>query len=211
MPNERLAREIDYKSFTIEVKDESRGEVVAVVATLNAVDRDGDVFLPGSIPTSKVKLSGYGHDIIFDGAPPAGTGTISEEGDKAILRGRFFLTTTRGSDAFHTVKEMGADGEWSVGFPRMSVKTAPMTDEWRARGAKRLIASAPMIECSPVFQGAQFGTGTLLAKEASAEDPPPPDPAIEAARIEAERVAQALEQINKASALRFSAPPAGVR
>jgi hypothetical protein len=183
-----MNKEFDTKSFTVEVKDETRGEVVAVVATINTVDKDGDVFLPGSIPTSKVKLSGYGHDIIFEGAAPVGAGTISEEGDKAVLRGRFFLTTARGNEAFQTVKELGADGEWSIGMPRSTIKTAPMTDEWKQRGARRLIARAPLIECSPVFQGAQFGTGTLLAKEAPAEEiAPPPDPAVEAARLEAER------------------------
>jgi hypothetical protein len=94
------------------------------------------------------------------------------------------MSTERGREAFANVKEIGEEGEWSWGFPR-GVKTAPMTDEWRAKGARRLIAAALPIETSPVFIGAGWGTGTMYTKEAPEE----PDPAIEAARVAAEEAA----------------------
>src|SRR5207247_9448068 len=92
-----------------EVKDADQGLVGAVVATLNVVDRDGDVILRGALPVggAKVLLSGYGHGVVRDGQPPVGKGLISEIRDQLVLRGRFFLTTKRGSEAFHTVKELG--------------------------------------------------------------------------------------------------------
>src|SRR5256885_6339454 len=123
-----------------QIKDEAQGEITAVVATLGVVDRDGDVILAGSMPpVSRVKLSAYGHDVVMEGAAPVGLGTISPISDKAILHARYFLSTTRGLDAFRTVQELGDDGEFSFGFPK-NVATTPLTDEWRAKGARRLIA-----------------------------------------------------------------------
>lgn len=164
--------EIEHKSFRMEVKNAASGEVMARVAVINTVDRDQDVFLPGCFGSGcKVKMSSYGHDTILEGAPPAGIGTITEEGGEAILRGRFFMSTQRGQEAFATVRELGDDGEWSVGFQRALVKQAPMTDDWRSKGARRLIAGVPLIEVSPVFMGAQMGTSTLWTKHA--KDPVP--------------------------------------
>src|ERR1043166_5830277 len=81
-----------------EIKNATQGEVVAIIATLGLVDREGDVILKGAIPPkSPVKLSAYGHDVVLDGAAPVGKGTISEEGDKAVLRARYFLSTDRKS------------------------------------------------------------------------------------------------------------------
>lgn len=214
--------EIERKSFgTFEIKDETTGEVCAIVATLGVVDKDGDVLLPGCFPPSTtVKMSGYGHDSLIEGKPPAGKGTITVQGDKAIFTGKFFMSTARGADAFHTVKELGSDGEWSFGFPR-NAKTAPMTKDWQALGARRLITGLSPVEASPVFVGAGWGTGTLWTK--AADDP---DPAIEAARLETERKEKEqaetlrLETERKAKEAaadneyltrRFGKPPIGVK
>lgn len=182
---------LETKSFgALEIKDAAQGEVVAVVATLGVVDHDGDVLLPGSFPASSpVKMSAYGHSTVW-GEPPAGKGTIAVEGDKAIFRGKFFMSTELGREAFHTTKELGSEGEWSFGFPR-EVKTEELTTEWRAKGARRLIAKLMPIEASPVFRGAGVGTGTVSAKAKEEELPPPPDPAIEATRKEQELQAAA--------------------
>jgi hypothetical protein len=181
--------EIELKSFgALEIKDVDQGEVAAIVATLGVVDKDGDVILDGAFPPSaSVKMSGYGHSAIF-GDPPAGKGTISVDGDKAIFTGKFFMSTTKGREAFNVVKELGTEGEWSFGFPR-ACETAKMTDDWKAKGARRLISKLLPIEASPVFQGAGQGTMTLYTK-AKDPDPAVPDPAIEAARLEAERKAK---------------------
>lgn len=191
---------LEIKSFgAFEIKDESKGEVCAIVATLNCVDKDGDVMLPGSIPDGvKVKLSAYNHDIITDSAPPVGIGELSIKGDKAMFNGRFFLSTERGREAFATVKEMGIDGEWSFGFVRNQTKTAPMTSEWKAKGARRLVAGVTAVEASPVFIGAGMGTATVYTKSATEVLE---DPAIEAARIKAEEDAEALRAATERKAL----------
>jgi hypothetical protein len=173
LKEDKAACDIETKDFgPFEIKDEAKGEVVAVVATLGEVDRDGDVILPGSIRNgSPVILSDYGHNSVLDGKAPVGKGTISEEGTKAVLRGRFFLSSQRGREAFLTVKELGEHSEWSIGFPHRSVKTAPMTEEYNTKGARRLIVGLEAMEASPVLRGAQLGTRTMVVKEeASAEE-----------------------------------------
>jgi hypothetical protein len=160
--------DLEMKSFgPFEIKSEDRGEVVAIVATLGVVDKDGDVILPGALPPggAKVKLSGYDHDTVLKSVPPVGKGIIVEQGNALVFKGNFFMSTERGREAFNYTKEMGQDGEWSFGFLR-ATKNAPLTDEWRAKGAKRLIAGMKAFEASPVFEGAGWGTGTVMTKAA---------------------------------------------
>ena len=155
-----VTKEIARAEFT------EAGEVEAVVATLGAVDRDRDVFLPGAFPPrSRVWLSSYGHDVVRRDAPPAGVGFVTPDRDRAVLRGRFFIDTDRGREAFRVVKNLGEDGEWSIGYSERSVRTAPLTHEWRRRGARRLVAAVEPLEASPVFMAAGFDTGTVAAKD----------------------------------------------
>jgi hypothetical protein len=147
-----------------EVKNENRGEVTAVVATLGVVDRDGDVILPGAIAPNKVKVSGWGHSVVVEGAPPVGIGSVVEQGREAVFKGKFFIGTTAGREAFEIVRELGPEGEWSVGFPLGSAVTAELTSEWRAKGASRVFSEVTLVEVSPVFRPAGFGTRTITAK-----------------------------------------------
>lgn len=187
--------DLETKAFSgFEVKDAEKGEVTAIVATLNVVDKDGDVILPGAVADgTRVKLSAYNHDIIFEERAPVGIGTLTTKGDKLILDGQFFMDTTRGRDSFHTAKGLGAEGEWSIGFPRKSAEAATMTEEWRAKGAKRVITKMSVIEASPVFIGAGVGTQTVAAK--AAED------ALAEAEAKAKAEREAAESKAKADAL----------
>ena len=151
-----------------EIKSADRGEVTAVVSTLNVVDREGDVILSGAVADgSVVKISAYDHDVILKELPPVGLGRLSIRGDQVIMEGTYFLKTARGLDAFETVKGLGPHSDWSIGFEK-AVKTAPLTDSWRAKGARRVIASMRILETSPVTTGANPLTGTLAAKAAQA-------------------------------------------
>jgi hypothetical protein len=201
--------------FTI--KNAELGEVTAIVSTFDVVDRDGDVVLPGAIRDGTVvKLSGYDHDVITKGMPPAGKGVVRVVGNQAVLEGKYFMDTQRGREAFAVVRELGPDSEWSIGYLK-KVRTAPMTKAWAAQGARRLIAELDLLESSPVFMGANALTATLgtkaqadgvddetatidpavlaiaqkVADQMAAEQKAAADAAAEAARVEAETKAAA--------------------
>ena len=151
----------------LEIKSEDRGEVEAVVCSLNVVDHDHEVVLPGAIKDgARVKLSSFGHSAVF-GDAPVGKGVVYVTEDRAILKANFFLSTTRGREAFETVKAMGADSEWSIGF--VPTKFGEMTKEWKEMGAERLLAAIDLFECSPVLRGASPFTSTIGVKEAVKE------------------------------------------
>lgn len=175
-----------------EIKNEETGEVEAIIATLNVVDKDYDVILPGAIKDgAKVKLSSYGHNAMF-GETPVGKGALHNEGEKVVFKGRFFLETQGGVEAFRTVKAMGAEQEWSFGF-RVLGREVP-DEKWREKGARQILTKLHAFEVSPVIIGAGVGTRTVAVKEA--ED----DPAVTAAR-ELEAKAALEEQAASVAAL----------
>lgn len=173
-----------------EIKNETSGEVVAVVATLGVVDRDGDVILPGAFASSKTaKISRYGHSMVLHGDEPVGKGKITEENGKAVFRGRYFMSTPGGSAAFGTVKELAEDTEWSFGFNQ--VKQGKMTPDLKAAGARRVIEGMNAFEVSPVYLGAGIGTGTMAVKHAKE--------AAEEAAAEAEKAEEAEKAATEAA------------
>lgn len=151
---------------SLEIKDESTGEVELIFATLNVVDRDRDVIAKGAIPEGvTVKMSSYGHDIVTTGAAPVGKGPTFIRGDKVGARIKMFMTTQRGKEALAVIKEMGEDQEWSFGFKVLEEE--PATKEWSAKGAERILTKLSAFEVSPVLIGAGIGTRTLAAKDAA--------------------------------------------
>lgn len=177
--------DVEIKAFeSVEIKDEATGEVEAIIATLNVVDRDFEVITPDAIKSgSKVKMSSYGHDIVGGfmggGALPVGKGAVFVEENKAVFRGKMFMSTERGRETLSVLKEMGKDQEWSFGF-RVLGSEVP-DEDWAKRGAKRILTKLDVFEVSPVVIGAGIGTRTVAAKEADAE----------AARLKAEADAEA--------------------
>ena len=145
----------------VQVKDATTGEVEAVFATLGVKDHDGDIILPGAIKDgTAVAISAFGHSV-WKGAPPAGVGTIHEEGDELVLKGRYFLDTDHGRNDFHTVKGLAeaGKGEWSFGL--VNIEATKGTHNG-VNG--NLIKSVDVPEVSPVFIGAGINTRTLVAK-----------------------------------------------
>jgi phage head maturation protease len=173
--------DLEMKSFgPFEIKNEARGEVVAVVSSLDVVDHDREVVRSTSIKggASKVKISFYGHGTAF-GEAPVGKGVIAVEDGKGVLRGNFFMSTTRGREAFETVKALGGDGEWSIGF--RVLKDSKPDEEWKGRGAERMIDEIELFEVSPVLRGASPNTATLAVKSEGTEpQAPEPEPVFEA-------------------------------
>lgn len=142
----------------LKITDAAKGEVEVVFATLDVVDLDGDVTLAGAFQEEEVRISAYNHES-WKGALPVGKGTIREEGDKAIFRGRFFLDTTAGRDTFEVVKEMDDLQEWSYGYD--TLESEPGTKDGQA---VTFIKRQKVHEVSPVILGAGIGTGTLAVK-----------------------------------------------
>lgn len=150
----------------VQVKDATTGEVEAVFATLGVKDHDGDIILPGAIKDgTAVAISAFGHSV-WKGAPPAGVGTIHEEGDELVLKGRYFLDTDHGRNDFHTVKGLAeaGKGEWSFGLANIEATKGTHNG---VNG--NLIKSVDVPEVSPVFIGAGINTRTLVAKSAAIE------------------------------------------
>jgi hypothetical protein len=157
----------------LDVKDEAKGEVEAVIATLNTVDRDGDVILSDAIKSgSRVILSSYGHNTVGSlfgdgGTFPAGKGKIIIDENKAVFQGHTFMDMQIGRDTLSMLKHMGADQEWSFGFRVIGSEVPDET--WRKRGAERILTKLDCFEVSPVLIGAGVGTRTVSAKAADEE------------------------------------------
>lgn len=151
---------MDRKNLSsIEVKDETKGEVRAVFATLNVKDKDNDVTVPGAFSNgAQCVISAYDHKS-WEGALPVGKGTIREVGDQAVCDMQFFMDTTHGRDTFNTVKSLGELGEWSYGY---DVKDSePGTHEGKS---VRVLKKMHVFEVSPVLRGAGEGTRTVSSK-----------------------------------------------
>lgn len=148
----------------VHLKDASiseAGMVKAVFATLNVIDHDGDIIMPGSIPNGHpVRMSAYNH-ASWGNALPVGKGTISEIGDQLVFDGQFFLDTADGADTYKTVKNLGDLVEWSFGFDVLEKGFA------NDNGTEvRLLKRLNVTEVSPVLLGAGIGTRTIDVKSA---------------------------------------------
>jgi len=155
------------KTFSPEIKLSETGEIRSVIATLNVVDKDGDVTLPGFFGTQPAKIL-LAHDW---GTLPLGKGMISEAGDEAVFDGKFNLKDTNARSAFEWLKfdlEHGVPSqEWSYGF-RLE-KDGYRFGEHEGQQVRFLIPSekgpgAKIDEVSMVLVGAGEGTRTLSVK-----------------------------------------------
>lgn len=155
----------------VEIKDESKGEVTAVFATLGVRDHDGDFTREGAFTDgAPVRISAYGHKS-WQGQLPVGKGVIRLKGKRAVLEGQFFMNTTHGRDTFETIKQLSEAGlqEWSYGFD-IDEYAFGEVDGQRVRYLDRLTVH----EVSPVLLGAGIGTRTLSAKGRDLDQEPEP-------------------------------------
>jgi HK97 family phage prohead protease len=144
------------------LKVSDKGEVVAVFATLNVVDLDGDVTKNGAFENgAAVKISAWNHGS-WGSQMPVGRGTIREKGDEAILTGRFFLDTSAGRDTFNVVKESSDLIEWSYGYD--IEQSSPGTVDGRS---VQILEKLKVHEVSPVILGAGIDTRTLATKSSN--------------------------------------------
>jgi len=122
------------------------------------VDHDGDITRPGAFPVKDVPMSAFNHTS-WDGAPPVGRASISEQGGWAVFKGQYFMDTTHGRDAFATTKGLMDLAEFSYGFNIL--EGGPATHEGKSvRELRRL----DVFEVSHVMRGAGIGTHVLAIK-----------------------------------------------
>lgn len=154
---------MESKSFraTIQLKADpsEAGQFVATFATLNVIDKDHDVTIPGAFQEGQaVRISAWGHNW---GALPVGNGTIHADQEKAWVDGQFFLDTTAGKDTYLTVKNLGDLGEWSYGFEILKQSFGKFAGQ-----DVRFLEGLNTFEVSPVMLGAGIDTGTDAIKGA---------------------------------------------
>ena len=161
--------------------DDEAGTVKAVIATMNVIDKDQDVTLPGFFGSQDVAVA-WAHDR----SQLVGKGRIVERGEAAVFDGKFFLETQAGKEAYLTVKAMGELQEWSYGFNVLEGGSkAGQHDGQSVRFLTPRDDGSPGVkvaEVSPVLVGAGELTGTVNIKS-------------EGLRFveQAEQVAQAVE------------------
>lgn len=150
----------EHKGLQLKLQDEA-GAVRAVFATLNVVDKDGDITIPGAFESgAEVIISAYGHQS-WGGSLPVGKGVINEVGNEAVFEGRFFLNTTHGRDTYETLKGLGPRQEWSYGYNVLDSEQQTIDGK-----AVRVLKKLRVVEVSPVLVGAGINTRTLAVKGA---------------------------------------------
>ena len=145
-------RYVTLSTKSLEVADEE-GAFEAVFAVGGVPDMVGDI-----VDVSGLEFVDTEVPILANhGGLPVGIGVPSVEGDLAKVRGKFFLTTASGREAYETVKALGSKAKWSFGF---------IINEHRYDKDVRVIKRATVYEISLVGVPAQPLTGTIAVKEA---------------------------------------------
>ena len=158
-----MASEKFTKSVSFKTTDDEKGNVEAVFSVFNNLDSDGDVVVPGAIK------SGFKDDqvpMVFAHKwdQPIGKGKIVQEDDKAVFKGKFFMGTEAGKEAYNLAKEMGDLQEWSFGFRINDYEVAEFKKDGESVGDVRYLKDLEVYEVSPVLVGANRQTYTLAIK-----------------------------------------------
>ena len=151
---------METKTFELKRLDED-GSGLAKIATLSAIDHDGDTYETGAFGEQPVKVLA-GHS--WDGVP-IGKGRVFEKGDEVFAEFKLNLDTEAGKEwhaslKFDLDKKNGSPlQEWSYGF-----RVLESVDETRDGNSVRVLKSLEVFEVSPVVKGAGVGTGTVAIK-----------------------------------------------
>lgn len=159
---------MERKSIGFKLDDEKEGTFVARIATLDVMDKDGDVTIPGAFQKgAAILISAYQHGS-WMGNLPVGKAVINESGDEVLGVGEFNLKTEAGNEHYQAVKFSGELQEWSYGFKVLEVGSEKELDSWTDDhdGARpqRILKKLQVFEMSPVLLGAGVDTATLAIK-----------------------------------------------
>lgn len=157
------------KNYEAEVKRiDAEGKGVAVIATLNVIDSDGDVTQPGAFGVGQTVPIVPAHDWQH---VPIGKGTIREEGNEALFDFQLNMKLGFARAWYEHLKfdleTPPAKQQWSYGFsiPTGGSEVGEFAGQ-RVRRLKRL----KVHEVSPVIAGAGIDTRTLALKQATDQD-----------------------------------------
>jgi HK97 family phage prohead protease len=153
------------KNITVQEMDDA-GKGLALLATLSAVDHDGDTYLPGAFSWkdggSQWAPLLCGHDRWM---MPFGKARVYEDGDAAFAELHLNLETQAGRDWHAALKFDLATGksvqEWSYGYDTLDADYQIRGDSW-----VRVLKKQDVHEVSTVVRGAGEGTRTLAIKGA---------------------------------------------
>jgi hypothetical protein len=146
------------KSLEFEFKADTEGQFVATFATLNVIDSDQDVTLPGAFREgAEVLIGGYNHD---ERQLPYGSGAIAVEGDKARVEGELFIATTAGRDAYEVLSKTQKVMEWSYVYRPTEVSFGRFKTGSGAEVPVRFLKALDVWSVDPVMRGSGEGTRT---------------------------------------------------
>lgn len=152
--------DIERKQFRGEIKQTGGdGSFEAVIATLDVVDADGDIILPGAFQNAIVSVL-PAHD---SRSVPLGKAKMEDRGNKAVAVGQFNLDVGAAKD-WHSALKFGLENgpsiqEWSFAF-----RIIESSMDTRDGEDIRILEKLDVIEVSPVLRGSGVDTGTLNAK-----------------------------------------------
>lgn len=153
----------------VEIKQiDAEGTGLARIATLSAIDSDGDTYAPGAFLAEgggeqSVKVLAAHNWMVV----PLGKARVFEDGDAAMAEFRLNMDSPTARE-WHAALKFDLDAErsggaplqeWSYGFRVVDSETA-LRDGERVRILKRLAVH----EISPVVLGAGMGTRTVAMK-----------------------------------------------
>lgn len=160
--------DIETKDLSLKISDEAKGEVTAVVATFDVIDKVGDVTSKGFFGRQNTAIL-VAHD---KSKLPVGKGVVYDGDSEGLFEGQFNMGTEAGREAFKAVEFMGELQQWSYGYR--------VTPTGSSRGTKdgspvRLLhksadggPGAHVFEVSPLVLAAGEGTRTIQTKSFSA-------------------------------------------
>lgn len=146
------------KTFTAPIvlkADGQSGEFTAIFATLNVIDHDGDVTIPGAFREQPAIVEPWNHSWNL----PAGKGVIKADNDKVWIEGQFFLDTEAGRENYQTVKNLGDLAEWSYTFNVLEQGSGDFEGE-----QVNFLRKLDVVGVSPVTRGAGINTQTVNIK-----------------------------------------------
>lgn len=148
------------KQFAIKEVSGAKGEVTAVIATLNVIDKDGDVTEPGAFGTQESPIQ-PAHNW---SAAAIGKAKISESKEEALAEMKFNLNSASGSEWFEALKFDFEEGdapqqEYSYGYDILDSGDGEFENQ-----KVQFLRKLRVLEVSPVLVGAGVNTRTLAVK-----------------------------------------------